>query len=172
MTLLIVAALVIWTRNDPLRSAARREWRDEALAKIERRVDDTAWLESEVSRLRINAGSEPEGGWVGKELLVMKNGDWIVCQNVCAKEKDTGVKKDLFIGRGSDGQWYYSTFHFCVGKSVLRMERQPDSLAQFVEGYWLAPFGAGSDKSLEVTWDGGPFGDEKLQLIHAPISPR
>jgi hypothetical protein len=109
---------------------------------------------------------------VGDEMLVMENGEWMICQNVCSKEQSTAVKRDLFIGRGSDEKWYYSTFHFCVGKSVLRMERQPDSLAQFVDGYWLAPFEVESDKSLDVTWDGGPYGDEKLQLIHAPISPR
>lgn len=97
----------------------------------------------------------------------MKNGDWIVCQNVCAKEQNTGVKNDLFIGRGSDGKWYYSTFHFCVGKCVLQMERQPDSLAQFIDGYWLAPFDGKSDDSLKVTWDGGPYGDFKVQPASA-----
>jgi hypothetical protein len=102
----------------------------------------------------------------------MKNGDWIVCQNVCAKEQNPAVKKDLFVGRGSDGKWYYSTFHFCVGKCVLQMERQPDSLAQFVDAYWLAAFDGKSDESLKVTWNFGPYGDLKLQPASAPRSPQ
>jgi hypothetical protein len=160
----VAALLLAWPRSDPLRSAARRQWRDEAVARVQRRLDDKAWLDAELARLKPSAAAQPyQGGWVGDELLVMNNGDWIICQNVCTKEQNTGVKNDLFIGRGSDGQWYYSTFHFCVGKCVLQMERQPDSLAQFIEGYWLVPFDGRSDDSLKVTWDGGPYGDFKVQ---------
>ncbi|HEX8340560.1 MAG TPA: hypothetical protein VF624_06585 [Tepidisphaeraceae bacterium] len=174
LVVVAIAVLVVWTQSDPLRSAARRQWRDEAVANVRRRVDDKAWLESELARLKPIAATQPyQGGWVGDELLVMKNGDWIICQNVCTKERNTAVKKDLFIGRGSNGKWYYSTFHFCVGKCVLLIERQPDSLSQFVDGYWLVPFDGESDESLKVTWDPTkPYGDEKLQSASAPSSPQ
>jgi hypothetical protein len=166
---LVLAVLIVFAPSDPLRSAARREWRDQAVAKVQHRFDDKAWLGGELERLKPRAASRPSwGGWVGDELLMMKNGDWIICQNVCGKEHKRGLMKDLFIGRGSDGTWYYSTFHFCVHKCVLDNERQPDSLAQFVDAYWLAPFDGKSDESLKVTWDGGPYGDEKLQANSAP----
>lgn len=165
LVVVVVAVVMVWARSDPLRSTARREWRDQAVSTIQHRFDDKPWLESALATLKPRAASQPyQGGWVGDELLVMKNGDWIVCQNVCTKEQNTAVKKDLFIGRGSDGKWYYSTFHFCVGKCVLQMERQPDSLAQFADGYGLAPFDGTSDESLKVTWDGGAYGDEKRSL--------
>lgn len=167
MTLIAAAIAVaaIWPRGD----AARRAWRDRAVATIERRIADRAWLHGELGRPR--AASQPGlGGWVRDELLVMRNGEWIVCQNVCAKEQDAAVKRDLFVGRGSDGTWYYSTFHFCVGKCVLQMERRPDSLAQFVDGYWLRPFDGRSDESLKSTWAGEPYGDWKLQAASAASS--
>lgn len=78
-----------------------------------------------------------------------------------AKEQNTSVRKDIFIGHGSDGKWYYSTFHFCVEKCVLQMEPQPDSLAQLVNGYWLVPFDGKSDDCLKITWDGGAFGSDR-----------
>jgi hypothetical protein len=167
-----VAALVVFAPTDPLRSAERREWRDQAVAKVQHRFDDKSWVDSELQKLKPRAASRRSwGGWVGDELLLMKNGEWIVCQNVCGKEQKQGLMKDLFIGRGSDGRWYYSTFHFCVHKCALDNEGQPASLAQFVDAYWLAPFDGKSDDSLKVTWDGGPYGDEKLQSTSAVSSP-
>lgn len=159
-----IAVAIVWGQSDPLRSKARRAWRDHAITTIQRRLDDNERPASELARLRPATVTQPvQGGWVGDELLIAKNGDWILSQNVCVKEQHTAVKQDLFIGRGSDGCWYYSTFHFCVGKSVLQMERQPDSLAQFVDAYWLVPFDGKSDESPKATWAGGPYGDEKLR---------
>lgn len=82
----------------------------------------------------------------------MQNGEWMLCENICQKQ-DYRIQ-DLFIGSGSDGRWYYSTFHFCIGKEVLRMEAQPESLTQLVKGYWLVPFDGKSDDCLRATWDG------------------
>lgn len=173
LVMLVVTVLVVFAPTDPLRLAARREWRDQAVAKVQARFDDKAWVDSELQRMKPQITSRANlGGWVGDELMVMKNGEWIICQNVCAKEHKRGVIKDLFIGRGSDGRWYYSTFHFCVHKCALDYAGQPGSLAQFVDAYWLAPFDGRSDESLKVTWDGGPYGDEKLQVNSASNSSR
>jgi hypothetical protein len=158
-------ACVVTRPSDLLRSDARRQWKDRAIAAIDRRLDDKQWLTEKLAGLKSTAATKPlQGGWVGDELLLAKNGDWIICQNICAKDQHTSVRKDLFIGRGSDGKWYYSTFHFCVAKCTLLMERQPDTLAQFADAYWLVPFDPKSDECLNVTWNGGPYGDEKLQF--------
>ena len=158
--------VALLARGDRLRAKARREWKDEAITKIERRLRDRQALESEIARIgHALATTRPASdAWIGNDVLVMKNGDWIACQNICSKED--GRIHDLFIGHGSDGKWYYSTFHFCRGKVVLRMEdRQPDSLAQFVDAYWLAPFDGQSDDCLKATWTGmEPWGQEKLQV--------
>jgi hypothetical protein len=145
-------------------SSARRQWKDQAIVRIEQRLSDHQWLDGEVARLKAATWGRPlQGAWVGDELLLTRNGDWLICQSVAAKEQKTSVTKDLFIGRGSDGKWYYSTFHFCIGKDVLHTEPQPDSLAQLVNAYWLVPFDGKSDECLKTTWDGGPYGQSKLQ---------
>jgi hypothetical protein len=168
----LVATAVVVVRvksRDRLTGPARREWRDDAVARVDRRLADPQWLAGEVDRLKAAALEPPElGRWAGEHVLVMRNGDWIVCENICRKE-DARIH-DLFIGRGSDGRWYYSTFHFCIDRVVLANTRQPGSLAQFADGYWLAPFDGRSDECLKVTWAGGPWGDEKLQAGTLPFS--
>ncbi len=170
VVLMLILALAIAVRElgDPLHRTARRDWKNQAIATLSQRLRDEQWLASAKNALGRGAASRPsEGGWVGDEWVVMKNGDWIVCQNICSKQNSR--IKDLFIGRGSDGKWYYSTFHFCVGKVVLRMEPQPESLARFVDAYWLAPFDGQSDGCLNSTWTGSePWGSDKLQK--APTS--
>ncbi len=164
------AVVVVAVRSrDRLTGTARREWRDEAVARVEKRLADGQWLAGEVERLKA-AAPMGFGGWRGDHVLVMRNGDWIVCENICRTENDR--IHDLFIGRGSDGRWYYSTFHFCINRIMLVNARQPDSLAQFADGYWLAPFDGRSDECLKVTWTGGPWGDEKLQAATQPASDR
>jgi hypothetical protein len=160
-----IAVTYILTSKDPLYSAARRSWRDDAVARIRGRAADKQWLDHELASLQTSARSRPlQGGWVGSEVLLMKNGDWIICQNVCSKDQNTPVKRDLFVGFGSDGKWYYSTFHFCVDKCVLQIESQPPTLSKFINAYWLAPFDGRSDDSLQPTWvPGQSYGDEKLQ---------
>jgi hypothetical protein len=166
---ILVAGSFVWAMSDPLHARARRQWASQAIDRINQRASDTAWLENESARLKSTAATQPYGGsWVGDELLVMKNGQWLICQNICTKEQHTPVRRDIFIGRGSNGRWYYSTSHFCVGKCVLQMERQPESLAQFVDGYWLVPFDGKPEQCLEETWTGGPFGPEKMQSAAAP----
>ncbi len=84
-------------------------------------------------------------------IIVMTNGQWMAYRNVCAKEKE-GIP-DLFLGRGSDGRWYYSTYHFCIRMIVLKdMLGQPESLAQFVQEGFLREFDGHSDECLKKTW--------------------
>src|SRR2546421_512471 len=78
--------------------------------------------------------------------------------------------QDLFIGQGSDGRWYYSTFHFCVQKVTLFNEgTQPDSLLQFADGYSLRPFDTHSNDCLQSTWTPGlPYGVDYFQNAPKP----
>ena len=156
--------------GDRLRAKPRREWRDQAIARLERRLSDRQALEAEIGRLgRTLAATRPASdSWIGEGVLVMKNGDWIACESICSKE-DSRIH-DLFLGRGSDGKWYYSTFHFCRGRHVLHMEQwQPASLAQFVDAYWLVPFDRRSDDCLKATWTGTePWGNGKVQPAESP----
>ena len=80
----------------------------------------------------------------------MRNGDWLAYANICQKE-DSRIQ-DLFLGRGSDGRCYYSTYHFCKGMIGLKMEEQADDLVEFAKTYCLRQFDGHSDECLQKTW--------------------
>ena len=105
-----------------LHTKARKQWKASAISEIDRKVHDTHWIETELLELKKRAATNTEG-WFSENMVVATNGDWIVCESKCSKE-DQRIH-DIFIGRASDGKWYYSTYHFCIGKLVLRMEEPP-----------------------------------------------
>jgi len=148
---LVIAVVVIAMGvRAPLRSSERRAWKDNAIDKISSSVSDPAWVKGELAALKKRTGNEDSDGWLSDRLIVMRNGDWLVYANVCRKE-DRRLH-DLFLGLGSDGRWYYSTYHFCKGMIVLRMEEQSSDLAAFSKTYYLHQFDGHSDDCLQKTW--------------------
>jgi|SRR6185503_15429617 hypothetical protein len=142
--------------EDRLRTRARVEWKENAIAEIARRAADSNWLASAVKSLSVEL-AKPDAGsddWLSEKVILLRNGEWIVFTNKCHKE-DQRIH-DIFIGRGSDGRWYYSsyhsTYHFCIGMIVPKMDEQPESLAAFAKRYFLAEFDGRSDECLKLTW--------------------
>ena len=167
LALLGAVGLVLTEGGDRLHAKARKDWKDRAIIEIARRAADTNWLAIETGTLKKRAAHEDadEGAWFTDHLILMTNGEWIVYASKCSKE-DRRIH-DIFLGRGSDGKWYYSTFHFCVGMVVLRMwEQQPASLAQFVETYFLREFDGISNDCLQKTWP--PEHGPKLRFPSTP----
>ena len=150
--LLIVIGAVAIGGRDTLRSGARRDWKETAIVGISSRLADPAWASNELAELKMEGAVEASDsdGWLSKRLIVMRNGDWLAYSSICRKENSS--IHDLFLGRGSDDQWYYSTYHFCVGMVVLRMEEQSEDLAAFANAYHLRPFDGRSDECLQKTW--------------------
>jgi len=159
--LAVLIGSVLWLRTSagPY-GRARRAWKDRAVAEIAVRAADAGALASAVEALRASAREHPESdAWIGQDLLLMKNGDWIAYASICGKE-DPRIP-DLFIGRGSDGKWYFSTFHFCRQMIVLRDDEQPESLEQFADWYYLEEFDGRSDACLARTWPVSRSSDPK-----------
>jgi hypothetical protein len=135
-----------------LNSKARRQWKDDAIRQISEKFSDRAWLTNEIQSLRSKPATDSEWeNWISSDLILMTNGDWVVYRNVCWKEPSH--IPDLFLGRASDGKWYYSTFHFCIRMIVLKdMLGQPESLANFATNCYLREFDGHSDDCLKSTW--------------------
>ena len=133
-------------------SRARREWKDRAIADISSRVGDSAWVSNELAHFKTTSTNDPSDsdGWLSERLIVMRNGEWVAYANICQKQ-DSRIR-DMFLGRGSDGRWYYSTYHFCRGMIVLKMEEQSDDLGAFAKTYYLRPFDGHSEECLQKTW--------------------
>ena len=153
---ILFAAFGLWSLHDPYRLHAkeRREWKDRALTGIAQRVADATWLTNEVGTLkrRSSEGASNIEAWVSDHLILAKNGEWIVYSATCWKEPP-GVH-DIFVGRGSNGRWYFSTFHFCVGMCSLEVlaAEQPTNLVSFADRYSLHEFDGRSDICLNLTW--------------------
>ena len=146
-----VALIAIAVRYAPS-SSARRAWKEKATGEISARVADPTWPSNELAHLKAKGTNDPGDSdtWLSERLIVMRNGDWLAYANICQKQ-DSRIR-DLFFGRGSDGRWYYSTYHFCIGMLVLRMEEQSDDLAAFSKTYYLRQFDGHSDECLQKTW--------------------
>jgi len=135
--LLVLAAAIAWivARPDKYHSAERRAWAERALGEL---------------RAETPGSDMGDSAWIQSGCLYFRNGEWIQFRSICHKE-DPNVH-DLFVGRGSDGNWYYSTFHFCRDVCVLQMSAQPENLAAFIRDYALAKFDGLSDACLRPTW--------------------
>ncbi len=152
---LIAAAVAIrgGGAKDRHHSDYRRAWKDRAVAEIEADLKDPDYF---IDRL----GKEPEPRgyfdtsgeeeWLTGDTIVCADGSWLMFRNRCYKEDER--IHDLFVARASDGSWYYSDFHFCIGAMVVGMRGQPDSLEGFKSEYFLEAFDGRSDRSLEPTW--------------------
>ncbi len=135
---------------------ARKDWKEHALPGIVRLAEDKQWVSQEIALI-----SKPQPAdnrriiaerWLSDNMILMRNGEWLVYRSHCGKEAPHNVR-DIFIAKGSNGKWYYSTCHFCVGMIALMMiqEGPPFSLATFVRHYNLVEFDGKSDECLKET---------------------
>ena len=150
--LLMAVVIAVVGHGDRLQSSARHNWKQKSIAGITTRIADPAWSTNEIARLNTQSTSEPNGyaSWLSDHMIVTCKGEWLAYANICRKE--AGHIHDLFLARGSDGQWYYSTYHFCIGMLVLKMEEQPEDLAGFARTYFLRTFDGQSDDCQQKTW--------------------
>jgi hypothetical protein len=150
--LLAVVGVVAFPRPPSLQSSARRAWKERSIADITARAADPSWPTKEVARLKPQSTNEPsdDASWLSERIIVTRKGEWLAYANSC--QKQDGRIPDIFLARGSDGHWYYSTYHFCIGMVVLRMEEQPEDLATFAKTYFLQTFDGKSDDCLQKTW--------------------
>ena len=147
---LLATGMFLLVKGNPY---SRSAWKNRAIAEISRQAKDAAWLTAELASLRSATNSPIQSDtWLSMNLIVMTNGDWMVYRNICRKENFW--VRDLFIGRGSDGRWYYSTFHFCIHMFVLggMGKGEPASIAEFARAYHVRQFDGQSDECLKSTW--------------------
>jgi hypothetical protein len=172
LTIPLIAALAAYLTlrprptQDLLHAPARIQWKDHAISLIQQRYNDHPWIAAQTAHLQARTATRPFANWIADEFLLMKNGDWIIYQSL--SEKNPPHLPDLFIGLGSNGRWYYSSFRFGPDNANLRGEgTQPDSLLQFADGYSLRPFTPPSNDCLQSTWSPGlPYGVDYFKTAH------
>ena len=139
---LLIAGLVVTflaTRPDKYHTTERRAAKSRMIEDIARQVP------------RLKPETELQGTeWWNDTFIRFYDGSWIVYRAKCQKV-DPKIF-DLFIGRASDGSWYYSTYHFCIRMLALQDHDQMDSLQYFISEYALERFDGASDQALLPTW--------------------
>ncbi|MFO1520957.1 MAG: hypothetical protein U1F77_17930 [Kiritimatiellia bacterium] len=152
----VILAVAVFAYGLPkYRQHARLAWKTAALPEIKRLAEDPAWV---ADQMRMLAGTAPATGgvlaapWLSEHMILMKNGEWLVYKSHCNKVPPRRVS-DIFLARGSNGQWYYSTCHFCVGMCalILQQEDQPRDIDTFERLYHLKKFDGLSDDCLQET---------------------
>lgn len=137
-----------------LHAPERKQWKGQAIARIIAVSRDQGMISNEVAVLQAGTVHHSGDGWIGANVLLMTNGEHLVYSHIDAKQ-DHRIH-DLFLACGSDGKWYYSTFHFCIGMITLRAEITGEpkhgSITEFVQAYAAQEFDGQSDECLKKTW--------------------
>lgn len=156
VTLLVLAAIVLPFGSSRCRRAAQQEWKRNAMAEIARLSSDGNWIANEIAALQAQPeeGTGSPNGWLSGHMILLRTGEWVVYSNICHKED--WRMDDLFIGKASDGKWYYSTFHFCIGMIVLPMMGRPKDLPSFKNERYLREFSGSAEEELGKTWPLAP----------------
>jgi len=147
--LMVCGALVTLTQwyFPNIRREAIAVFQRDAIAEVTRLTQDTKWIEE---RLAPIAEVTWNSAWFSQDMIIMTNCEWIVCQAGC--RKSNWKIDDIFIGRASDGKWYYTTYHFCTQMSWLEGNGPSKSLASFAKDYSLREFSGDLTATLSPTW--------------------
>jgi hypothetical protein len=143
--------LAVWL---PRRNAqaARKAWKEKAVLQIAAWENGPA-ISNDVLMLRPVAPThDNEVGWVGTNVLLMTNGEHLVYAARHGRDNPLNPIHHLFLARGSDGRWLYSTYHFCNDMVGIFAEDPPGSLAEFQKTYFARQFDGKSDECLQKTW--------------------
>lgn len=140
---------------------ARRDWKEDAISLIASLSNDEQWILKEKALLlgapAVDGQKLLSDDWLSNRMILMSNGEWLVYKNHCPKDlqnpngKPRRYVSDIFIAKGSNGKWYYSTCHFCVGMIVIVGDDPPPSIENFARRYNLREFDGQSDECLKQT---------------------
>ncbi len=129
----------------------RRAWKDRAIREINNDLEDAEIYRVLAGELPRSQGERlsTDGNWLTRRAIAFRDDSWMVYRQQCHKA-DPKIY-DIFIGRGSDGKWYYSDAHFCINAYVLNSRGQPKSIGEFKQSFHLVEFDGRSDAALEST---------------------
>src|SRR5437016_4620456 len=91
----------------------RKNWKNQAVIEVARLAADRSWVSEQTATIQKEVSAGPRGTWVGDSIVIMRDGEWVVFQNECVHRHQ--LLGDIFVGKASNGRWYYSSFHFCCG---------------------------------------------------------
>jgi len=129
---------------------ARASWKATTLERLSGLSLTNDNVSRELETLKASRGAGERQEWTGESVLVMTNDEFLVYAS--RHGFNSGFVDHLFLAHGSDGRWYYSTFHFCNSMAGARFDEPPSSIAEFASRYAAREFDGKSDVCLQHTW--------------------
>ncbi len=127
---------------------ARAIWKDGALAQLAKTSMTNEEILTEIDQIK-HPTPNLNFGWTHDHVLLMTNGEYLVYAS--RHGFNNGFVDHLFLAHGSDGRWYYSTYHFCNSMAGADTD-PPGSIAEFASKYAARQFDGQSDVCLQHTW--------------------
>jgi len=129
---------------------ARAAWKTTTLERLAGLSFTNADIVGELETLKASRGAGDRQDWAGESVLVMTNSEFLIYAS--RHGFNSGFVDHLFLAHGSDGRWYYSTYHFCNSMVMLLSDDPPGSIAEFASRYAAREFDGKSDVCLQHTW--------------------
>ncbi len=146
----IAIALMLGTVHYGL-NRERVTWMQKTLPRLASpSPQDTQIVEGELMRLKAGPGLDGHHAWVEDHVVRMADGEHLIY--AFYHGNNMGLYDHLFLARGSDGRWFFSTYHFCSHLVAVRFDEPPTSISDFAARYSAREFDGKSDVCLEHTW--------------------
>lgn len=129
---------------------ARADWKAATLPRLAALSITNDQIHQELDELKADASPKMNWGWAHDHVLLMTNGDFLIY--AFRHGFNSGTVDHLFVAHGSDGRWWYSTYHFCNHMVGVRSDDPPGSIAEFAKRYSVREFDGKSDECLRKTW--------------------
>jgi len=132
----------------------RTQWKTVALSRLASMTLTNQEVISDFVTFSSEEGGLKAGRWTGHHALMMKNGEYLLYEfrHGANARYLSSLGPHLFLARGSNGRWYYSTYHFCMNMAAVIGEAPPDSVSDFSKKYFAREFDGKSDECLNRTW--------------------
>lgn len=149
--LLAITALLLGAKATA-QSHARRQraaWEAKALPGLAGLSLTNQQILTEIDQIR-NPIPPSNFGWANEHVILMTNGEYLVY--AWHHGANNGFVDHLFLAHGSDGGWYYSTYHFCNSMVGIQSDNPAGSIGEFAKRYSVRSFDGKSDECLNHTW--------------------
>jgi hypothetical protein len=148
--LLVTIALIIgWRSTMRYRyEHARQDWKNETLQSLAGMSITNDQIMTELYQIK-NPTPTLDVGWVHDHVIPMTNGE---CLIYAFRHGSNNDMDHLFLAHGTDGKWYYSSYHFCNRMVGILADGPSGSIREFAKRYSLREFDGKSDECLKHTW--------------------
>ncbi len=148
---LLIVALVVGCRAAAQYKSqrARERWKTATLYQLAQTSITNEHILTELDQIR-HPTPDLNFGWGHEHVIPMANGEYLVY--AFWHGFNNGAVDHLFLAHGTDGKWYYSTYHFCSQMVGLAGDDPAGSISEFAKTYSLREFDGKSDECLKHTW--------------------